>query len=273
MVLPVLALAPGERITVAPAPARPVPSPSRLGGALAIAEAVSASAIPPAVWLAVGLLLLAREAAGHAILARRRRSWAPAPEALRRELAWPPGVPLLVAEEGPSTLGLLRPVVVLPLEWWTTLPREVAVCVARHELAHARWRDPLVHSLTRAVRALLWPGLPLWWLERILRAEREAAADAEAVTSRNERQLVVDYAASILGAATRPRLRQHRVRWAAIPFGSFGHGARLEQRIRRLFAAPRVAGPRLAAAAAVLAAGALAAVTIPVAPVLRRRPG
>ena len=219
------------------------------GSALAAASESSLAPLIPVLWLSVGLVLLAREGAGHVVLSRRRRHWVAVAKERRRELAWPDDVPLFSAAEGPSTLGLWKPVVALPLDWLATLPPEAAVCVARHELAHARRRDPLINALVRVVRAALWPAAPLWLLERMIHTEREAAADAAAVGSLDGDR-VADYASG-------------RARRVAV---AFGQGSRLEDRLGRLFGARHVPRLRFAAAAAMVAAGVLTAAAVPPAP-------
>src|SRR6185312_5995350 len=230
------------------------------GSALAAAGESPLAPLIPVLWLSVGLVLLAREGAGHVVLSRRRRHWVEVAKERRRELAWPDDVPLFCAAEGPSTLGLWKPVVALPLDWLATLPPEAAVCVARHELAHARRRDPLINALVRVVRAALWPAAPLWLLERMIHTEREAAADAAAVGSLDGDR-VADYASALVAAAG--RMRRGRARRVVV---AFGQGSRLEDRLGRLFGARHVPRFRFAAAAAMVAAGALTAAAVPPAP-------
>jgi HEAT repeat protein len=227
---------------------------SRLGSVLA------------GVWVFVAIALLGRDAAGYVLLARSRRAWTPAPEPLRMRLQWPDRVPLYVHEsDGPCTVGLWRPAVVLSLRVVGGLSAEDSACVARHELGHARWRDPLVNLVVRGLRAALWPGLPLWLIESRLRIEREAAADREAIdVSRRsaEAEAIVAYAAALVSVA----------RWSSDRGGGastatrIGGDARVEERVRRLLACASSPSPaRAAAAAAILAATMLIAVALPVA--------
>jgi len=264
-ILPIVAVLPGtpssaeERsITGRSATVRSSGKPLRatVGAALAAAGESPQSALAPMLWLSVSCVLLAREAAGHLILSRRRRHWVAVAEGWRRELEWPAGLPLFNAEEGPSTQGMRRPVVVLPLDWLATLSPAAAVCVARHELAHARRRDPMINAVVRAVRAALWPAAPLWLLERMIRTEREAAADAAAVGSQGG-EVVADYASALVAAAFR---MQRRTRHIAI---AFGQGSCLEDRLGRLLGVRHRPRLRLLAAAAIVAAGALTAAAFP----------
>jgi beta-lactamase regulating signal transducer with metallopeptidase domain len=205
-----------------------------------------------AVWVAGAAVLLAREAIGHVRLARARRRWRRAGADLARRLDWPGDVTLFVGErDGPCAVGLVRGAVVLPAALVESLGPEAARSVARHELAHARWRDPLANAALRAARAALWVSPPLWLLERVVRAEREAAADAFAVGG----GAADDYATTLVEVARRAAHTP-----AGLPMG----GAGLERRVARLIGvrsrAPRA---RATAAAAVLAGGLAGAALVP----------
>ena len=155
------------------------------------------------LWGLVTGLLLSREIIWHLRLTRARHAWSPATTVMREKLAWPHTVALYLHEQaGPSTVGLLHPAVVLPERLWETLPRAAVMRIAQHELAHARWRDPLIHAALRVVCAILWPSLPLWFLSRIIRIEREAAADRAALSFRTSsaeaQRIAADYAASLI---------------------------------------------------------------------------
>ena len=178
----------------------------------------AAGAALTAVWIAVALVLLARELGGHRSLRRMRRRWQPLADPRVRSLAWPDGVPLLTdreppgalpdAEPGaPMTVGLLRPAVFLPRWLVCEFSADGLRTIARHELAHARWRDPLATAALRATRLALWPILPLWAIEGISRRESEAAADRCAVVETaapgSGRHTRATYARSLLEVARR----------------------------------------------------------------------
>jgi TonB family protein len=159
-------------------------------------------------WLAVSLLLISRDLIGHVRLARERGKWQQGSIDLRRELRWPDNVPLyLHPHMGPSAIGWLRPAVVLPRPLLSDMQPKAICQIARHELAHARWRDPLANALLRTIRALLWPSLPVWFLERWAYTEREAAADQaaiiDALAGTELKQVALDYAASLVSIAER----------------------------------------------------------------------
>lgn len=158
------------------------------------------------LWLAVSLLLISRDLIGHVRLAWARRTWQQAPVDLRQELRWPDDISLnLHPHIGPSAVGWLRPAVVLPRPLLRDMQPKAICQIARHELAHARWRDPLANALLRIIRALLWPSLPLWFLQHWAYTEREAAADQaaiiDALAGSERKQVALDYAASLVSIA------------------------------------------------------------------------
>lgn len=221
------------------------------------------------LWAVVALLLLGREVSGCVHLARARRSWQLAGPQVLDDLSWPGPYPLFISEhEGPYTVGLFRPAVVIPAGLLKDVSSDGARLIAQHELAHARWRDPLVNAVVRVVRALLWPGLPLWFLARLIRVEREAASDHSAVAASRRKDIrgaAAEYAtllvtvARLSGDGSSGRRKYH---WAATEAGDH---VDLERRVRRLLMFPsRPTRASLLLAALVLMATGWGAVSLPV---------
>ena len=78
----------------------------------------------------------------------------------------------------PVTLGILRPVIVLPSDWREWDPPTLAAVLA-HERSHVRRRDPAVQLFSLIHRAVLWHNPLSWFLhERIARTAEEASDDA-----------------------------------------------------------------------------------------------
>jgi hypothetical protein len=91
-------------------------------------------------------------------------------------------VRLAAAEEGPSTFGALRPIVLLPRSapaW----PAARLKAVLDHEMAHVRRRDAASQLLARLTCALYWPNPLLWLALAALRREAEIAADDEVLAA------------------------------------------------------------------------------------------
>jgi beta-lactamase regulating signal transducer with metallopeptidase domain len=83
----------------------------------------------------------------------------------------------------PTTLGWLRPVVLLPASALTGLtPRQLEAVIA-HELAHIRRYDYLVNLAQTVVETLLFYHPAVWWVSHRIRLEREHCCDELAVTA------------------------------------------------------------------------------------------
>jgi TonB family protein len=113
-----------------------------------------------------------------------------------------------------------------------------AICqIARHELAHARWRDPLLNALQRIIRALLWPSLPLWFLQHCAHTEREVAADRaaiiDALAGPESKQVALDYASSLVSIAGWEQTTTARRGFSLVGTHAGGRKA-LENRVSRL---------------------------------------
>lgn len=236
-------------------------------GALAVSFSNSAAGhVFFLLWVAGGLYLTLREVAAHRRLRAAVKHWEPAIDSERDALLCPEGVSLYFDEdERPATVGLLNPAVVLPTSISSVLPLDSVRHILRHEVAHARWRDPLANSILRLLRSVFWVCPALWLIERCARAEMEAAADHAVVMefSANGSEFeatALQYATTLLAVA------QQFNSFGAHEYGrpqttSLGTGSRLETRIRRLleYSAEPLRGR--VASATVIAALSLAAMT------------
>jgi bla regulator protein blaR1 len=85
------------------------------------------------------------------------------------------------AAESPAVFGWLRPVVVLPLSAIAGLsPWQIEAIIA-HELAHIQRWDILVNAFQMATETLLFYHPAVWWVNRVIRNEREHCCDDVAV--------------------------------------------------------------------------------------------
>jgi beta-lactamase regulating signal transducer with metallopeptidase domain len=82
---------------------------------------------------------------------------------------------------GPSVVGWLRPVILLPAAAIAGLTPEQLEAVLAHELAHIRRHDYLVNWLQLAVETLLFYHPAVWWISSRIRDERELCCDDLAV--------------------------------------------------------------------------------------------
>ena len=125
-----------------------------------------------ALYVTISIILLLRIGVGLAIGDRlRRRSTPTALNQVREsnELS------------APVTLGIVRPVVVLPLEWqeWDQGTLEA---VLAHERSHVQRWDPAVQLLSTIHRALLWASPMSWFLHTKITQTAEEASDDAAVS-------------------------------------------------------------------------------------------
>ncbi len=132
----------------------------------------------------------------------------------------------------PVTLGILRPSIVLPLDWlaWESTKLEA---VLAHERSHIQRRDPWVQLLAGIHRALLW-GSPLSWFlyQRIVQTAEEASDDAAVAATRDR----VLYAETLLDFMQRGVLKTGFVGVSMARYGS------PEKRIRRVLNSSALSG-------------------------------
>lgn len=93
-----------------------------------------------------------------------------------------------------AVVGFIRPVVLLPTSWLTSLPTDVLEAVIAHELAHIRRYDVWANLLQRIVETLLFYHPAVWWLSNRIRLEREMCCDALAAELTGDRG---DYAMAL----------------------------------------------------------------------------
>jgi beta-lactamase regulating signal transducer with metallopeptidase domain len=139
----------------------------------------------------------------------------------------------------PGATGLFQRVVLLPDEarQWTGQQRRL---VLLHELGHFRRGDLWTHALGQLACIVHWFNPFVWMLCRQLAIEREFACDA-LVLSRGAAP--ADYATLLwrMGVAA----RGSRLGAAAFLSMAAPGGGKLEQRVRRILAPVRQAGPWL----------------------------
>ncbi|HEU4457242.1 MAG TPA: HEAT repeat domain-containing protein, partial [Longimicrobium sp.] len=169
--------------TPAPASAAPPAGDDARG---VVTLAVELPAILGFLWAAGAALLLARLLAGFGTvwyLSRRGErvddpEWTSLIARLERRFNVRTGIRLVRTDwtEMPMTFGIVRPVVLLPMDAdeWPAERREV---VLTHELAHIARADVLVHALGQIVCALYWFNPLAWIAMKNLRAEAERCCD------------------------------------------------------------------------------------------------
>jgi beta-lactamase regulating signal transducer with metallopeptidase domain len=119
----------------------------------------------------------------------------------------------------PVTIGLLRPVIVLPTDW-KTWPLSKLIVVLAHERAHIRRRDPAITLLARVNRCVFWFHPLAWWLERHLASLAEYACDEATIRDLGERDT---YAEVLLDVARDASQAGSRVARQALGIRGHGH--------------------------------------------------
>lgn len=125
--------------------------------------------------------------------------------------------------EVPTVVGLVRPIVLLPVGLATGLSASQIESLLVHELAHIRRSDSLVNLLQALAETLLFYHPAVWWVSECIRAERENACDDLAVAATGD---AVAYARALLELAERRE---------TLPVTAFAaDGGQLWSRISRL---------------------------------------
>jgi len=145
------------------------------------------------LWIAGVVLLSVRATGGWLWLHRRRKTgrpvldnhWRNRVEELRRKAGIRRAVRFLECARvsGPLATGILKPIILLPLGFFTHLDPTAAEAVLAHELAHIRRLDVLVNGLQCLIETLLFFHPAVWWISRRVRTEREHCCDDDAVQS------------------------------------------------------------------------------------------
>ena len=112
----------------------------------------------------------------------------------------------------PVTMGLFRPIVVLP-PGWERWPGATLRAVLAHEGAHVARRDPFVAALASLNRCLFWFHPLAWWLRRALALTAEQACDEAALRAVRTPQTYIDVLRSMAVAV---RDRGGRISWEGV---------------------------------------------------------
>lgn len=131
----------------------------------------------------------------------------------------------------PTVVGVLRPMVLLPISISTGLSAEQIEMLLAHELAHIRRFDHLVNVFQRVVESALFFHPAVWWVSNRIRAEREHCCDDVVITAGGQRLV---YAESLIRMAEFSRDYRNASLAAAMALGADGRHSELGNRILRL---------------------------------------
>lgn len=189
-----------------PAPAENEnPSMSETSGTLS--SRISIKLVAVGLYLTGVILFLIYQIIGHLLFFRKVRRWAhPVSDSdlmeqystLTASFYHPPQLLILPGVSSPMLAGLLRPVLLLPLEIESSRSVQWAL---RHELIHWKRHDLLWKALALAANALHWFNPLVWLLRQRLDRDLEQSCD-EAVVQGAEESDRRSYGAVILTAAS-----------------------------------------------------------------------
>jgi GWxTD domain-containing protein len=135
--------------------------------------------------------------------------------------------PVLLLEsclaETPMVMGHFRPLILMPVGLLTGLSAAQIESILLHELAHLRRYDFAANALQNLIDGLLFYNPAVWWISRVIRAEREKCCDDVVVAMNGDAQVY----ASALAA-----LEENR--WSGREPAVAAKGGSLMKRIRRL---------------------------------------
>jgi len=230
-------------------------------------DASAWSPIVVACWMAGVTLLSLRLAGGWTWLQwlRRRRGTVPAGDEVQlrllrlcQRMRLASNIRILLCERvnGPTVMGWLRPVILMPPAALLGLTPNQVELVLAHEIAHILRHDFAINLIQSCVEVLLFYHPAVWWVSAKIRQERELCCDDLAVRTTGD---ALDYAAALtrLEALCRPPDSPRQMAQAlalGATGGSFMH------RMKRLVSpmAPTPMAPRAGLVLVLLAGGVLA---------------
>ena len=77
----------------------------------------------------------------------------------------------------PAVLGVLRPVILVPVALLSDLSPQQVEAILAHELAHIRRHDFLINLIQSAIETLMFYHPATWWISMNIRRERENCCD------------------------------------------------------------------------------------------------
>ncbi len=130
----------------------------------------------------------------------------------------------------PIVIGVLKPVILLPLGTLAGLPAQQIEAILAHELAHIRRHDYLVNILQTLITILFFYHPAIWWISSRMRIEREHCCDDIAVAVSGSPIALAKALAGLQERALAPR--------SAMAATGGGNKYHLLHRIRRIAGQP-----------------------------------
>jgi beta-lactamase regulating signal transducer with metallopeptidase domain len=127
----------------------------------------------------------------------------------------------------PATLGVLHPVILLPMDWREWDEAKLDAIVA-HEVSHVARRDALTQRLSLIHRAIFWFSPLAWWIDKQVTELAEEASDEAALAGGADQ---ARYAETLLEFFAELEAAPGRIHWEGI---SMANGCRAERRVERI---------------------------------------
>jgi uncharacterized protein (TIGR03435 family) len=140
----------------------------------------------------------------------------------------------------PVTVGIRRPIILLPWDWREWPPTTLNAVLA-HESAHVRRRDPALQMLSLIHRSVHWFNPLSWFLHRRIVEVAEDASDDVAVAATGDAVVYADVLLRFLRHAGPPRA-------GSIAMATYGSAIRRIDRVLSSRYPVRVISPRITTA-------------------------
>ncbi len=148
--------------------------------------------------------------------------------ALRKQLKISSHVKLILSKKvnSPLTFGFLKPVIIFPVGFFTTLPPDQIEAIILHELYHIKNKDYLLNLLVISMEIIFFYHPLIWHLSKEIQAERENSCD-DAVISQIKDPFT--YAKALIN------VEEYRQNHLALSLHFSSKTSQLNNRIMRLF--------------------------------------
>ncbi|HVG42936.1 MAG TPA: M56 family metallopeptidase, partial [Chitinophagaceae bacterium] len=104
----------------------------------------------------------------------------------------------------PVVIGYFKPLILIPIGLLSNLPYNQVESILLHELAHIKRRDYLINMLQSLVECLFFFNPALLWLSSLIKEEREACCDAQAVKQLGTKVQYIEALVSFQELSVRP---------------------------------------------------------------------
>ncbi len=156
--------------------------PAQVGSALAAIQQTALPGDAPSVSLALLMTWLAGAGGMLLLLVARQRAFS---RSLGRLTPEADAVHRSAAVVAPMLVGVLRPRIIVPLDFESRYMPDERELVLEHERAHMRRHDVAINALASASLCAFWFDPLMYFAMNWLRADQELACDAEVLQRRS----------------------------------------------------------------------------------------